>query len=198
MTILCNDLNFRELQQADLEALRGWRNSDYVRSTMQDQSLISSEAQVRWYQRISQGNHWYFVVERNREAIGVANLKDIDPEQGRAEAGLFMIREEYANGVYPMTCSAVLLHLAFDCLMLDELQSASLKSNPQAGLFNQSLGFQRIGEDERIIRWVIPAGEGRQSRDRILALLASYHRSAQPVLVAVSGKPAVPINSKLD
>jgi SLT domain-containing protein len=65
-------------------------------------------------------------------------------------------------------------------------------------LFNQSLGFQRIGEDERIIRWVIPAGEGRQSRDRILALLASYHRSAQPVLVAVSGKPAVPINSKLD
>ena len=194
MIIECSDLTFRELEETDIEAVRVWRNSDFVRRNMQEQSLIAPEAQTKWFQSVKNGCHWYFLVAQDEQPFGVANLKDINCEERTAEAGLFMIREQFADGVHTMACSAVLIHLAFDYLNLKVLHSTTLSSSLPAIRFNQSLGFTPISEDHRVIRWCLNEQTGRQSRDRILRLLSTYNKMEKPMDIVLYGQPKWSVN----
>ncbi len=193
MIIRCSDLTFRELEEADIEAVRMWRNSDFVRLNMKEQAWITAEAQAAWYRTISKGQHWYFIILKEAQPIGVANFKDIDERSRSAEAGLFMIHEQYADGVHPMTCSAMLIHLAFDYLNLDVVYSTSIISSPHAERFNIALGSIPISKDHQVIRWRTDAPSALQSKERILNLLKSYNKLSKPMEIILIGVPNWPV-----
>lgn len=187
MKIECFDMAFREMTHSDIESVRLQRNSEFVRLNMLDQREISPEDQLAWFERTRDGRNWYFVVEQQDTAIGVANLKSIGGEPLSAEAGLFMFSEAHSDGVHPMTCAMLLIFTAFQGLGVEQLLSTSRKDRRHAWLFNDALGFKPIADDQIKTSWFLSPEAGMQTVRRLYRALAAYHRMPPEHAFRISG-----------
>lgn len=133
-------ITLQKISISDLELIRSWRNSDYVKQYMVFQDHITSEMQLNWFHKIDNLNNYYFLIIQNNEAIGLANIKDINHDLKTGESGIFMKSEEYTNSDSGVRATLTLLDFAFLTLNLVRLFQTITKANKAAQNFNKHLG----------------------------------------------------------
>lgn len=141
-------LEFSAVRPLDLEMVRRWRNAEHVQSNMEYTRRINKDAQRAWYNGLDPETDLYFLVLRDREPLGVVNLKSIDWQERHAEAGVFM--KETAQGS-PENVTAVLavMDLAFWGFGLQALFAKMRLDRPAILKFNAMLGYERLHPKDR-------------------------------------------------
>jgi hypothetical protein len=136
-------IRLRRITINDIEQIRQWRNSDFVRKKMIYQKLISQKEQEKWFASINNPFNYYFIIEHNGEDIGVINAKSYSREGGFGEGGIFMKNEQFTYSLLPAYSTLCLLNAVFLELQLCELSKIQvLKINTKTISYNQLLGYQ--------------------------------------------------------
>jgi RimJ/RimL family protein N-acetyltransferase len=136
-------IQFKRLQEADLEQMRVWRNSDAVRPFMDYRKIITAEEHARWFQTINNAFNYYFIAYCDSNPFGVYNIKNIDPDQRCGEAGVFMISPEYWGKELASRGSLGLGVFAFEILKLEKLTAKIMTNNSKAINFNLQIGLKK-------------------------------------------------------
>ncbi len=142
MEIINYGIILRKITLNDMELMRTWRNSDFVKKHMVFKSYLTREMQIDWYLKINNINNYYFIIYKENKPIGITNLKDIDFSNGTAESGIFMYSEEYTNSDLGVRATFSLLDFAFLTLKLNKLRQTIIVENKAAMNFNKSLGVK--------------------------------------------------------
>ncbi len=142
-------INLKKIEYKDIEMIRMWRNSHFVKEFMEFRGYITIEMQKKWFQQLGSDNH-YFIVYFRDYPIGLSYIKDVRDNIGYF--GIFIADKESLETL-PMVSYKIMLSMldfAFDDLELDLIEASILKSNPRASRFNESVGFQ-ILEDQALL-----------------------------------------------
>ena len=135
------DIELVRLEAENIELLRQWRNAPEIVKNMEFQEYITSEMQVKWFQKINDINNFYFLIRKNKEWIGMIHLSAINYHKNTADAGIFISKQSYINTSIPAHASFALLDFAFDDLKLKSIYIKVHKNNKKALKYNQHLGF---------------------------------------------------------
>jgi RimJ/RimL family protein N-acetyltransferase len=136
-------IRLRRITVNDIDQIRQWRNSDFVRKKMIYQKVISQKEQEKWFASINNPLNYYFIIEHEGEDIGVINAKSYSTQLGFGEGGIFMKNEQYTNSLLPAYSTLCLLNAVFLELNLCELSKIQvLKLNTKTISYNQLLGYQ--------------------------------------------------------
>lgn len=144
LEIIKNGIKLKKISESDLELIRCWRNSDFVRQFMLYKENISPEMQKKWYENINNEFNYYFIILSQDIPVGLANLKDIDIKLNTAEWGVFLNSSQYLNGIIGIQSTISLLEFAFNELGLKLVRSSILLTNQSAIKFNKQLGVNLI------------------------------------------------------
>jgi RimJ/RimL family protein N-acetyltransferase len=148
MNISFKEIVLKRLCVEDIELLRQWRNSSFIAENMFFQEEISQVQQVVWFENLHPENDFYFIIEYKQESIGLVNLKEINWTLKQAESGLFVALEHYRNTPLAIYASLALLNFAFIDKKLEVVKASVKKNNLHTIQYNQSLGFEKVKEDE--------------------------------------------------
>ncbi|MEI6021030.1 MAG: GNAT family N-acetyltransferase [Bacteroidota bacterium] len=129
------------LNEDDLELVRIWRNSDFVRPYMHFQKIIEPEAQNEWFKNIDQKSNFYFIISYKGRKLGLIHVKGIDWQNASGEAGIFIGRAEFANTLVPVLATLTLIDFAFQTLKLQKLKAKIMRNNLKVIQFNLALGY---------------------------------------------------------
>jgi RimJ/RimL family protein N-acetyltransferase len=83
------------ITEMNIESLRLWRNSDYVRKQMIYNELITPEMQISWYKKLDKNKNFYFILYSESIPVGVMHIKNI--ENSRGEGGIFLTDQKFEN-----------------------------------------------------------------------------------------------------
>lgn len=166
----------RAVREDDRPRLLAWRNSPPVADFMYSDHLISPREHDRWFDGLrGDVRRRYWVIELDGAPVGLTNLVDIDPVQGRAVIARYVGEPAVrGRGVGGFAEFKVLDH-AFSRLGLRKLWSEVLETNAVAWRLHMANGFQR----EALFRGhVVKHG---QAVDVVgLGLLAEEWRALRP------------------
>jgi RimJ/RimL family protein N-acetyltransferase len=99
------------------------------------------------------GAHRYFAVCLADELVGVAALRDIDPEHLLAELSFFVARAHWGRGI-AREAGEALVRYAFDELGLNRLAAFRMTRNETSGRVLERLGFRPEGLlRQRVRKW---------------------------------------------
>ena len=146
----------RKLTIKDLDKVRSWRNQDRIRTQLFDQSIITEEQQIEWFENL-QDDSEYYIYGRNEDA-GLIFLKNIDYESSTVEAGIFL-GEETAEPNVSFRAVLCMNDRAFFQLELDILQCWILNTNETAKRFNFTLGYLPCEENSKATKYRLTVEE---------------------------------------
>jgi ribosomal-protein-alanine N-acetyltransferase len=97
--------------------------------------------------------HRYFAVCPPDELVGLAALRDIDPEHLQAELSFFVARAHWGRGI-AREAGEALVRNAFEELRLNRLVAFRMMRNEASGLVLERLGFRPEGLlRQRVRKW---------------------------------------------
>ena len=173
MQVTKYNLTLQRLRQEHIEQVRVWRNAVHVRKQMEYQEIITPEMQAKWFTSIDTVEHFYFLIKKENSAFGVANLKDIDWVNKKAEAGVFVGETDFLHSLHPVFAVLVMMDLAFEKFGLKELRCQVSTENAGGILFNERLGY--IANEIQPKEWFI---QYSLTRERYRQITAKLHRIA--------------------
>jgi UDP-4-amino-4,6-dideoxy-N-acetyl-beta-L-altrosamine N-acetyltransferase len=137
----------RKIEEKDLEQLREWRNSDFVRNRMISRNLISKDQQISWFEKNkSNETRIDFMIEKNDGTpIGSANIFDINHEHKRAEWGFYLGKEEFTMGGYGLEAMILVYRYGFEILGLEKVYCQTLASNSKVVQMHKTFGLEEEG-----------------------------------------------------
>ena len=145
-------IQLKRITKDDIELIREKRNSYAISSKMIYQKRITSSEQVKWFESVDNFCNFYYLIIFNNEKIGLINDKNVDWVSRTSEAGLFIWETKYLNTIVPSLASLCLLEMGFEILNWNETSIEVLKSNKEAVVFNNQIGFlQKNDEDCDVI-----------------------------------------------
>jgi hypothetical protein len=137
------EVKLKRITINDLELLRQWRNSDFVRSKMVLKDIISKDQQLAWFKSIDNALNYYFIIEFEQKNVGVINAKNFSLENGFGEGGIFIGEPEYESSFAAVYASLCLLNFVFYGLEnIHKSKVRILKSNERAIQYNKLLGYE--------------------------------------------------------
>lgn len=146
----------RPAADADVDAIRTWRNHPDVRAVSLTRHVISPEEHRAWWEATSaRSDREVFIYERHGVPSGVVTFFDLDREAGTSWWGYFLDnaglseRGELLPAWIEIQRQAV--RFAWDDLRLAELHGEVLDDNEAVRRFNKRNGFEEIETDEREI-----------------------------------------------
>ena len=143
MGIICA---LRKIKESDLEQLRLWRNSEFVRSKMISREEISKSEQIRWFENRDESIRLDFIIEdKNGNSIGSAYLFDIDQKHKHAEWGFYLGSEDFTKGGYALEAMILLYKYGFEELNLKKVYCRTLSSNPKVVQLHKTFGLNQEG-----------------------------------------------------
>ncbi len=129
------------LEKGQLELLRQWRNAPEIAKNMEFQEYITPEMQEKWFRTINNIHHFYFLIKKDNEWVGLIHLSNISFDEKTADAGIFISNQSYINTSIPAYASFALLDFAFMDIKLKSIHIKVNKNNKKALKYNQHLGF---------------------------------------------------------
>lgn len=166
-------IEFRTIEQADIEQLRQWRNRDDIRLMMVDQSEISPEQQQAWFERLdTQPNRYHFALWFRDQLIGYANAALI--ESDCASTGLYIGHEKYRGSMLAICVGVGLSEWCFAELPIRSISAQVAPHNQAALRFNESLGYQVVEQNEQWVYLSKTQPEFEQARERLTPMLARF------------------------
>jgi UDP-4-amino-4,6-dideoxy-N-acetyl-beta-L-altrosamine N-acetyltransferase len=137
--------NLRELEEADLDLLLEWRNSDVIRQNMFTDQLITREEHWAWFASLkgrSDRRHMVFVYEAS--LVGVVNITGIDEMNNRCCWGFYIGDTQAPRGMGTAMGYCGLEYI-FTTLGIRKLCSEAFRFNTASIAYHKKLGFQEEG-----------------------------------------------------
>jgi UDP-4-amino-4,6-dideoxy-N-acetyl-beta-L-altrosamine N-acetyltransferase len=151
-------ITLERLDRGDLELVRQWRNSDWVRPFMRFQQVVTPDEQTRWFARLDPSRDWYFCAHTGASPFGLFHVKAIDWTRKVGEAGGFVGSPQFIGRPEPALATLALMDFAFSILRLRELEAQYRTSLPRIARFNKQLGYEVFREDTPFVRARVSAG----------------------------------------
>lgn len=132
--------------EADIELMRGWRNSPLSHSSFLTNNYIDMDQQKRWFENyLQKTNDIMFIVkdlEDLGKRVGMLGLYDIDNNKKRAEFGRLLIGEPSTRGKgLGLAVTHNLCKFGFQNLELDEIYLEVIADNITAHKIYKKAGF---------------------------------------------------------
>jgi UDP-4-amino-4,6-dideoxy-N-acetyl-beta-L-altrosamine N-acetyltransferase len=174
LEIIKNGITLKKINENDLELIRNWRNSDFVKQFMIYKENITPEMQKKWYESVNNEFNYYFIILSQDSAVGLANLKDIDYKSNTAEWGVFLNSAKYLNGIIGIQSTISLLEFAFNELELQVVRSSILLANESAIKFNKQLGVNVIDGGNGLVKGELTKNNFNQKNEIFKKILRKY------------------------
>lgn len=166
-------IEYRVIEQGDIEQLRQWRNRDDIRLMMVDQSEISPEQQQAWFERLgTHKNRHHFALWFRDQLIGYANAS-LD-ESKSASTGLYIGHEKYRGSMLALCVGVGLSEWCFEQLPITSISAQVAPHNQAALRFNESLGYRVVEQNDNWVFLSKSQQEFEQARERLLPLLSRF------------------------
>ena len=130
MEISNYNIKLIRVNETHLELLRGWRNSDFVKSKMIFSEHITSEMQKKWFESINNDKNYYFLAVSNNVNVGVMHVKNIENNIG--EGGIYLASADFENTDIVARMVLCFNDFIFDELKLDYIYSQVKYDNQKA------------------------------------------------------------------
>ncbi len=140
-------ITLERLEHRELELVRRWRNSDWVRPYMRFRDWIGPEDQEQWFSRLDPLNDWYFTARSEAEPFGLFHIKNVEWKRRCGEAGGFVGNRKLIGCQEPARATLALMDFAFLVLQLETLEARYRISLVKIVLFNEQLGYEQIRQD---------------------------------------------------
>ena len=135
------------LEQADLELVRFWRNSDAIAKVMIYRETITPEMQAAWFASIDNANNFYSLIIYDGVPIGMSHVKNVDHETMTGEGGMMIWSLDHQNSLVPFMAALAGTDWMFFVYGLKRLEARVLSSNKRALRYNRALGYVFDGAD---------------------------------------------------
>ena len=132
----------RQLSHDRIETVRQWRNHPKIQQYMEYREEITPEMQERWYQRISNKNNYFFIVEYCGKCVGLINIRDIDKNRTYGESGIFIWDDDVLRSGVAVKAGLTMYDFAFNDLNLDYLVAHIYNTNPASIKYHAKFGFK--------------------------------------------------------
>lgn len=140
-----DNTSLRPIAGEDLEKVLEWRNSSRIRSVMFNDHIITMEAHLEWFKRISSDNSALcFIFEAGGRPVGVVNFTNIDRRNSRCHWGFYIGDKAAPRGSGTMM-GYLAVEYVFEALKIRKLCGEILESNAQSVKFHKKLGFVEEG-----------------------------------------------------
>ncbi len=135
-------VTLNRLTEDKIELIRNWRNDPKIVQHMEYKEYITADMQIVWFQKVNNGNNYYFIIEYNEKEIGLINIRDIDYELMEGEGGIYIYDDECLNSTISFQATMCLYDFCFETLKLNRLIAHILKDNKRAIKYNKLLGYE--------------------------------------------------------
>lgn len=150
MIIETNGMQIERLQETDIELVRQWRNSSFVRQHMNYREHINPEMQLKWFRSIDNFNNFYFILRHKNLKVGLGDIKNVNWDERSGEAGVFIAKKTYLASFLPVVGALTLSELVFRIFKLERIYSQVRSDNKRAIKFNKLFGYKRVeGEEDK-------------------------------------------------
>jgi len=154
-----------------IELVRNWRNDPKISQYMFYKDYITPEMQFEWFKNINNDLNYYFIIEYNKEEIGLINIKNIDREKKCGEGGIFIYEDKYLNSDVPFRVSFCCHDFGFEELKLDYIYGQIVPDNKRAVQFNKTLGANiRPSEDGKSLFLTITKENHIKQRNKYIRI----------------------------
>ena len=139
-------IRLRELQPADKEKLRTWRNRPEVAMHMYADHCISAVEHEQWFRRIAADPaRRYWIIVHDASDVGLVNIYDLDWQNQRAYWAFYIAEPGTRGKGVGSFVEYSILHYAFDDQGLNKLCCEVLASNEAVVNMHKSFGFRQEG-----------------------------------------------------
>lgn len=138
-------VSFMNLDEAQINAVRQWRNTPEIRQWLYNQHEISQTEHLKFIRNLAHDQkNGYWLVKENQDSIGVISLNRIHLLHQHAYLGI------YANPYSHLknkgkNCLKALIFLAFEIFKLNGLRLEVFKENQIAINLYKKMGFEIEG-----------------------------------------------------
>lgn len=166
-------IEFRDIEQSDIEQLRQWRNRDDIRLMMVDQSCISEAQQQAWFNGLAnQSNRYHFALWFRDQLIGYANATLL--EDSVVSTGLYIGHDKYRGSMLALCVGVGLSEWCFEQLSAAHICAQVAPHNQAALRFNASLGYHITQQNECWVFLSKTQQEFEQARERLWPVLSRF------------------------
>lgn len=141
------DYNLRDLEEADLELVLHWRNSDRIRKSMFSDEIITFPEHIAWFNRVCKnplGKSIYKLFEYLGSPVGLVSFTDIQKRNNKCFWGFYLGLEDLPKGTGSVM-GFIGLEYAFEELSIRKVIGEVLRSNKASFQFHRKLGFSQEG-----------------------------------------------------
>lgn len=136
------------LELKDVEKVREWRNSPWVRPYMRYRDSIDPDQQIKWFEGLDAKCDWYFKARNEHKSFALFHIKGINWKTKSGEAGGFVGDASFIGRAEPAQATLALMDFGFRILQLACLQARYKSTLTRLVRFNQQLGYEVDGEEE--------------------------------------------------
>lgn len=134
-------VTLKQLTHDKIELVRQWRNHPKINKWMSYREFITPEMQENWFNRISNYNNYFFIVQYNGIEVGLINIRDIDEKRNWGESGIFIWDDSVLNKGVSVRAGLTLYDFAFNDLKLQYLVAHIFSTNLPSIHYHKKFGF---------------------------------------------------------
>jgi RimJ/RimL family protein N-acetyltransferase len=147
MIIESNGITIERLREKDIELVRKWRNSRFVKQYMNYRETITPEMQKKWFASVNNFNNFYFIISYKNEKVGLGNIKNVDWEKMEGEAGIFITKQKLIGSILPVVGSLTLSDIVFKIFRLERIVAQIRQDNPRSKKLSLLMG-SKLADDQ--------------------------------------------------
>ena len=137
-------VHLRPVETGDSDRLLDWRNREQVAAYMYTDHQISPEEHARWFAAATAApDRRYWIIELDRQPVGLANLAGIDPARRRCEWAYYLAETSVRGRGVGAAVELVVIDHVFETLGLHKLWCEVLIENEAVWKLHLSFGFVR-------------------------------------------------------
>ena len=137
------DIKLRKLELTDIEKVRNWRNSKEVASFMYNETYITEENQLIWFNNIDWEKSMYWIIEYNNLDLGLASINSIDKALQSCYWAFYLGDTSVRGAGIGAKVEYNVLCYVFDELKLNKLRCEVFASNEKVIKMHEKFGFRR-------------------------------------------------------
>jgi len=139
-------ISFEKLTKKYIFKLREYRNSDYVRNNMISDAIITEDQQIKWWaEQKNNSKSLYYLIFLDSQPCGLINFVNINQAIKKAEFGIFLFEEKYANSGISLFAEFFALNFLFDQLHLNKIYLNVIDFNKKTISLHKNFGFKIDG-----------------------------------------------------
>lgn len=136
-------VTLERLERRQLESVRRWRNSEWVRPHMRHRAVVQPADQARWFDNLDPRCDWYFCAHVGDAApFALLHVKAVDWTRKSGEAGGFVGSPDFIGRPEAAQATLALMDFAFLLLNLESLEAQYRVALRKIVRFNEQLGYQ--------------------------------------------------------